>query len=279
MGYKIDIKSLNNLFDKLRQEYVIYAPKVFKGEGTYSDTDRIRYGEIAKIEEVVFDQKSEFSYKEILTPISDTLFYFTENQIKEADAPIKGAIVFLRSCDLHAVKRMDDIYLKNGFEDYYYKRLREKTKFILMGCSQSFDSCFCVDMETNQTSCYDAYIKVEGETAYIDNACDHIEALLGEIEKETLVVTPDFVMENKTKVNIPDNLSPKVRDSKMWEEYHARCIGCGRCNFVCPTCTCFTMQDIFYTDNGKAGERRRVCALRYSIRYMIIRADLVITCV
>ena len=260
MGYKIETKSLNDLFDQLRQEYVIYAPKVFKGEGTYSDTDRIRYGEITNIEEVVFDQKSEFSYKEILTPISDTLFYFTENEIKEADAPIKGAIVFLRSCDLHAVKRMDDIYLKNGFEDYYYKRLREKTKFILMGCSQSFDSCFCVDMETNQASSYDAYIKVEGEVAYIDSTFEDIEAFLSKIEKENVVVTPDFVRENRTKVNIPDNLSPKVRDSKMWDEYHARCIACGRCNFVCPTCTCFTMQDIFYADNGKVGERRRVWA-------------------
>ena len=46
----------------------------------------------------------------------------------------------------------------------------------------------------------------------------------------------------------------------MWQEYGSRCIGCGRCNFVCPTCTCFTMQDIFYKDNPKAGERRRVWA-------------------
>lgn len=46
----------------------------------------------------------------------------------------------------------------------------------------------------------------------------------------------------------------------MWNEYDSRCIACGRCNFVCPTCTCFTMQDIFYTDNGKVGERRRVWA-------------------
>ena len=46
----------------------------------------------------------------------------------------------------------------------------------------------------------------------------------------------------------------------MWDEYSSRCIACGRCNFVFPTCTCFTMQDIFYTDNGRVGERRRVNA-------------------
>ena len=38
------------------------------------------------------------------------------------------------------------------------------------------------------------------------------------------------------------------------------CIACGRCNFVCPTCTCFIMQDIAYKENGRAGERRRVWA-------------------
>ena len=37
-----------------------------------------------------------------------------------------------------------------------------------------------------------------------------------------------------------------------------RCIGCGRCNYACPTCSCYTMQDVYYTDNGKVGERRRV---------------------
>ena len=69
-----------------------------------------------------------------------------------------------------------------------------------------------------------------------------------------------FCLENEVKVNIPENLEAKVMKSTMWEEYSQRCIGCGRCNFVCPTCTCFTMQDIFYKDNKKAGERRRVWA-------------------
>jgi sulfite reductase subunit A len=59
---------------------------------------------------------------------------------------------------------------------------------------------------------------------------------------------------------VPKHLSKESAKLPIWEEYGARCIGCGRCNFVCPTCTCFTMQDIFYKDNPKAGERRRVWA-------------------
>lgn len=260
MGYRTSTAHLDSILRELSKEYSIYAPKTFIGEGTYSDTDRVRYGIVESLGEINFEVKSEFSYKEILTPISETLFYFTEDEVKVADGPKKGAIVFVRSCDLHAVKRMDDIYLKNGFEDFYYKRIREKTKFILMGCSQSFDSCFCVDMGTNKSDHYDAYIKVDGDSALIDGEFEALITRLEEVEEVT--VKPDFVTENKTRVNIPENLSLDIMDSTMWNEYNERCIACGRCNFVCPTCTCFTMQDVFYegSDRKQAGERRRVWA-------------------
>lgn len=260
MGYRTSTAHLDSILRELSKEYSIYAPKTFVGEGTYSDTDRVRYGTVESLGEINFEVKSEFSYKEILTPISETLFYFTEDEVKVADGPKKGAIVFVRSCDLHAVKRMDDIYLKNGFEDFYYKRIREKTKFILMGCSQSFNSCFCVDMGTNKSDHYDAYIKVDGDSALIDGEFEALITRLEEVEEVT--VKPDFVTENKTHVNIPENLSLDIMDSTMWNEYNERCIACGRCNFVCPTCTCFTMQDVFYegSDRKQAGERRRVWA-------------------
>ena len=260
MGYRTSTAHLDSILRELSKEYSIYAPKTFVGEGTYSDTDRVRYGTVESLGEINFEVKSEFSYKEILTPISETLFYFTEDEVKVADGPKKGAIVFVRSCDLHAVKRMDDIYLKNRFEDFYYKRIREKTKFILMGCSQSFDSCFCVDMGTNKSDHYDAYTKVDGDSALIDGEFEALITRLEEVEEVT--VKPDFVTENKTRVNIPENLSLDIMDSTMWNEYNERCIACGRCNFVCPTCTCFTMQDVFYegSDRKQAGERRRVWA-------------------
>ena len=73
-------------------------------------------------------------------------------------------------------------------------------------------------------------------------------------------MVPDSPASNPEKVTLPANLSVSSFSSPLWEEYGNRCIGCGRCNFVCPTCTCFTMQDIFYRDNEKAGERRRVWA-------------------
>ena len=260
MGYKIVNESLNAIFEKLSKDYCIYAPKVFEGDGTFSDVDVIRYGEVSKVEEIVFDKKSEYSFKEVISPITQTLFYFTEDEVTVPNAPKKGAIVFLRSCDMHALKRMDQIYLNNGPEDFYYKRLRENTKFILMGCTKTFDNCFCLDMGSNKTNEYDAYVKVDKDFASIDCKWSELEEFIKMEQFKEENVTPDFVSENTIKVNIPDNISTKVFNSKMWNEYSERCIGCGRCNFVCPTCTCFTMQDIFYRDNGKVGERRRIWA-------------------
>lgn len=260
MGYSMKQEAMNNLIDQWRKDYIIYAPKRFPGGHTFSDKDRIRYGQVHSFDEIEFHEKAEYSFKEILLPLSQTLFFFTEDEMKEPQQDEKEAIIFLRSCDMHAVKRLDEIYLKNGFEDHYYRKLREKVKFILMGCEHSFENCFCVSMGTNQTEDYDCSIDVKGDAVLINNRCVQWESLFQGCGGEVCEVWPCSVNENQVKVQIPDNLSPKVAQAKMWDEYDSRCISCGRCNFVCPTCTCFTMQDVFYTDNGKVGERRRVHA-------------------
>ncbi len=259
MGYKLDNSEFQNLINNLKKDYNLYAPKMFKGTGTFSDTDIVRYDSISNIDDIEFIKKSNYSFKEAILPITQTLFYFTEDEVKEANIEReKGALIFLRSCDLHAVKRLDQIYLKNGYEDYYYKRLRDNVKFVLIGCSESFDNCFCVSMNSNKCDEYDLAINIRDNYFELDCKNDKFKSLLNSYKE--LDVEIDYVKENDIKVKVAENLSLDVYKSKMWDEYDARCINCGRCNFVCPSCTCFTMQDIFYTDNGKVGERRRVHA-------------------
>ena len=260
MGYILNTKEVNQVFQNWKKDSVIYAPVLMKNGGAFSDTDSVHYGEIQSIDEIVFDQKSDFSFKEILLPISETLFYFTEDSVKEPEAPVKQAIIFLRSCDLHAVKRLDTMYLHNGAEDPYYKRLRDRVKFVLMGCKDSFESCFCVDMGTNRSDDYHASMELSEDGVRIDNKNPEWDELFAANCSKQADVTPSYVTETETQVSIPESLSLDVMKSSMWKQYDSRCINCGRCNFVCPTCTCFTMQDIFYTDNGKVGERRRVWA-------------------
>ena len=258
MGYQLSQAQAGQMFQKWNDQYEIFAPKRMEGEGCFSDTDIIRYGKIASLSEIEWDKKSDYSFKEVLFAINETLFYFTEDQTTVPEGPKKDILIFLRACDLHAVKRLDEIYLKNGSEDFYYARIRTRVKFVLMGCKESCKSCFCASMGTNRAEQYDAYVKLENDQVYVDVTCGELEKSI--VEGIPCQVIPDYVTENLEKVTLPQNLSNESFTKEIWKDYGSRCIGCGRCNFACPTCTCFTMQDIFYRDNPKVGERRRVWA-------------------
>jgi len=262
-GFIFSPGGFNSVIEELSKKYLIYAPVLKVGEGRFTDTDVVRYDFVNEVADIELEKKSDYSFKEILTPLSQTLFFFTENDVKEANIDERETLVFLRSCDLNALKRLDQIYLKNGREeDYFYARIRDKVKFVLMGCEHSYEDCFCVDMGTNRADNLDFSFSVD----YIDNKfkCllkdENLSLVFANNALKEEEVIPGFVTENDTKVKLPKDVPLSIFTSDMWDEYTARCIGCGRCNYVCPTCTCYTMQDVYYTDNGKVGERRRVNA-------------------
>jgi anaerobic sulfite reductase subunit A len=255
LGIRLSIEEFDIGLKKLSEAFKIYAPVCLKGKNTFSDVDLIRYEEIDSIKDIEFDRKSHYSSKEVVLPVTQTLFYFTEDKFSEPEVFTKGIIVFLRSCDIHSYKRLDEIYLNNKFSDKYYKVLREKVKFVLMGCENSFENCFCTSMGTNKTEEYSVYVKPIGDMVFMDIKD---EIFYGVFQGEQLEVVPDFVLENEINVKISDKINEKVNELPMWREYDSRCIACGRCNFACPTCTCNTMQDIYYKENKNVGERRRV---------------------
>lgn len=258
MGHKVKALDFNNFLKSIGEEYKIYAPVLLKGKGTFSDTCSVRYEEVTTIEEIEFYKKSNFSPKEVFLPITDTLFYFTENNVIEPKVEKKKRLVFLRSCDIHAVKRLDEIYLRNGVEDPYYKKIREKVKFVLMECENNFENCFCVNMESNKTEDYDMFVKYKDGQVFVESKNEEFKTYFQ--TKEEVDIAPSFVEKNEIEVKIPENLTVETFKWEGWEEYSSRCIACGRCNTVCGTCSCFTMQDIFYKDNENTGERRRVWA-------------------
>lgn len=267
MKIKLSKNEFNNSLKKLKEKYKLFAPVSLAYKGTYSDTDVVRYKEIEDIEEIELNKKSNFSPKEIVLPISETLFYFTEDEFKEANQKEdKDILIFLRACDINGIKRIDQIYLENGKEeDYFYKRIREKVKFVLIGCSESFRNCFCVSMDSNKTDNYSIGLNFRNDEVQL-----HIndEAFSNYFDGENIDFEIDYVKENDISISVNENINPlKVSMDDMWREYDDRCIACGRCNFVCPTCTCFTMQDIFYKENENVGERRRVWASCHVDRY------------
>ena len=263
MGYRYTTETFNQLLGGLYAQYRVYAPTLLKGKGKFSDTDLVGYAEISRIEEVVFDRVSYFSPKEVFYPLNQTLFYFTEQEFREAEAEEKGIVIFLRACDIQAVERLDKIMLENGsYPDYYYERLRQNLKFIVMDCRESFEQCFCVSMGTNRTENYSASLRWENGS-YLCDVKEDINGLFV-LYGEPFEVSPQFITANKQTVRVPQDLETVNAETAalnpIWEEYGSRCIACGRCTVVCPSCSCYTMQDIFYADNPKCGERRRVWA-------------------
>ncbi|KIR03226.1 Anaerobic sulfite reductase subunit A [Lachnospiraceae bacterium TWA4] len=260
MGYVLQTEALNQVLEKLGKSYRLYAPVRKVGEGRATDVDVVRYDFIKTVEEMELEAKSDYSFKELLTPLSQTLFFFTESETKLADQDTSDAIIFLRSCDMHAVKRLDDIYLNNGVnQDPFYRQIREHVKFVLLGCKKAFDNCFCVDMKSNVTTeGYLFSLDIDGDSVCCDVKDAEVAALFDEVSAKKEDVTPAHVTETSVHVEIPEKVPNTIYKNPLWDEYSARCINCGRCTIVCPSCTCYTMQDTYYTDNGKVGERRRV---------------------
>lgn len=258
MKIRLDKLSFNEGLKTLKSEYKILAPVTIPFKGTYSDTDITKYEEITTIEEVELNKKSNFSAKEVILPINQVLFYFTEKEYKESDVDNKKLLVFLRACDLNGIKRLDEIYLRNGVEkDYYYERLREKVKFVLIGCKESFRNCFCVSMGTSKSDDYSMALNIRQDEIYLDIKDEELNVFNG----KDCNFEVDFVKKNTISVEVPEISNPvELSKNSIWEDYDQRCIACGRCNFVCPTCSCFTMQDIYYKENENVGERRRVWA-------------------
>ena len=264
MGYNLSFQEVNALFEDLKKEYKIYAQKRFKKQGRYSDTDIIKYDEVSTVEEIEFKEKSHYPVKEVITPITQTLYYFTEDEFRESSiGHNKKILIFARPCDINAQRRQDMIYLHNGnFEDTFYKRIRERVKFICIECVDGFDTCFCVSMNSNKTDDYSLAVRFN-ESSLLFNVKDkEFSKFFNDKTEEEFELK--FIEENEAKVTIPEindkEVLIKLKNHPMWNEYNKRCLGCGSCTIACSTCSCYTTRDIVYDSLGKIGERRRVQA-------------------
>jgi len=259
MAFKLDSKQFDAYLKELNESYKVMGPVRLKGKGKFSDTDVIGYGEIKDSNDLVLDEKAYYSPKETFYPIRETLFYFAQDQVVVPDINIKPVVLFLRPCDINGIKRLDEIFLRNGEQaDFYYERRRELLKFVMIECTQGFDTCFCVSMDANKTDEYEAAIRFEEDHVQlkiIDNALETNELQTA----SNVSFEPAFVEENMTKVTVPavEDVTLDIFEDEVWKEYTRRCIACGRCNTSCITCSCFTMQDVQTQDSKNSGERRR----------------------
>lgn len=254
---KLNSKEAQSVFDRLSKFYRVVAPVEKDGQGRFSDTSIVTYDEIQGFDQIEFHKQTFFSAKSELFPIRETLFAIDNKDVlREHDFSMNPTIIFLRSCDIHAMQVIDMHFLKDSAkEDSYYKRRREKVKFFLIECPQSFENCYCVSLGTNKTDDYAVFIRrtKEGYEALVKDA--QMKEFFSQAADS--VEGPRFAECNPRGITIPKDIPTSVFENDMWKEYSQRCIACGRCNTSCPTCTCFTLQDVSNKESSSI-ERRRI---------------------
>lgn len=258
MGYSISNRAMDDILAGLGKQYRIFAPvrSVRRGSPV------VRYGEIASVSDIVLDAQSDFSPKEVFYPILQTMFYFTRGECVESEVDEKPAILLARPCDINGISRLDTIFLENGAApDLYYARRREKLKLFLLECQGGWENCFCVSMGANKTGDYSVALRLGQDDVQVQVKDDEFLPFFEGGNPSDF--TPGFVAENTKKVRLPSvtpaNLQ-QVYGLDMWRDYDEQCIGCGGCNTVCGTCSCFDTVDVVYNETSLDGERRRVWA-------------------
>lgn len=257
----VSTERMDEIIQELKKEYKIYAPKNLGKRGAKNE-DLIRYAEIDSIKEIVYDTQSDYSPKEIYYPVSQTMFYFQDGKCEESSInDSKGTIIFARPCDIHAMKRLDTIFLSNGGNaDIYYKRLRDKVKIVMIECLEGWENCFCVSMGTNKTDDYNLAVRFEENGLLVEVKDPGMGKYFENEEKKNF--TPEYIQANSKKVKLPkiENREQLKAASElnMWKDYDDFCIGCGGCNTVCGSCSCFDTVDVIYNETSRDGERRRV---------------------
>jgi sulfhydrogenase subunit beta (sulfur reductase) len=167
-----------------------------------------------------------------------------------------------RGCDLAAFALIDKVQIEGEFTDPFYKIRRDKMIVIGADCTECGDSCFCTLLGAKPwpEKGYDLTVsKIQGGYL-IDAGSDRGEKLMKE-SKELFSEArePQVKMRDETRAKVLRDLDEKnkafpradgmvepVRESlqdEIWDEISARCVECGACTNICPTCYCFLLYD------------------------------------
>ena len=172
-----------------------------------------------------------------------------------------------RPCGAKGPTIFDRVYLGDRFPDPYYRIARENTLFVTLTCETPGRTCFChwvgggpddpTGSDVLATAVEGGYVlqgvSPRGESLLEGPMLSNGEARMEEAEaarrkaKEFLGPAPDV---GEARESLPAVFD----DREFWEEVSAKCINCGACTYLCPTCYCFTITD---EANGLSGRRLR----------------------
>jgi ferredoxin len=228
-----------------------------------TDARQVVFKKVKSADEVAGDYiLARNSFKEFLFPQTEVVAEFTMSKdsvdMRGVEVHAPQTVVFgARPCEAASLAGMRALFTWDFVDEFYTKR-EENTVVVTIGCTKGDDACFCTTVNLSP----DVYLREAGDSYTVKaisekgkKFLDAHAAVFGEGKaKEDALFMPEKIKEvDLAKVSA--RLKDKGHyDDPVWAALTRKCIGCGACTFVCPTCRCFDM-----VDEGTAfeGERRK----------------------
>lgn len=206
--------------------------------------------------------------KGLFLPQTEKLFHYRVEAegavISESEPPAAAArqIVFgLRPCDVAAVAVMDKVFLDGGYVDCAYRARREASALVALACREAAPTCFCRAFGLDPLAAPGADVLllpleggylVRAQTAKGEELLAQAQGVLAQEPALDRPAPPEFLLE-VTAAGAPAKLAAMF-DHPLWNNLYQKCLGCGICTYLCPTCYCFDVQS---ADRGTEGYRYR----------------------
>jgi ferredoxin len=179
------------------------------------------------------------------------------------------AVIGVRACDLAALALHDAHFLEGEYVDARYAARRSNLFLIAVECSHPAATCFCAstgDGPHVKQGCDIVLTELEeGFVARADSerGADLLAALAlspaSEADVEQARAQTDRAAAAQQRGlpsrDLRDRLLASL-DHPRWDDVAARCLSCGNCTSVCPTCFCHVQHETPQLD-GLASEHVR----------------------
>jgi ferredoxin len=212
------------------------------------------------------------SWKQFLHPPRRALVSATDDGFRPAaEEPPRYAFLGVRGCDLAALRILGRVLGDGAHPDGPFTRRRAGLLIIAVGCTEPGGVCFCASTGTGPAPGpgYDLALTERiddaGHRFLVEVGTDRGAAILAGLEhrianaaeaEQARAAVADAATRMGRQLPPGDirALLADSRESAHWQEVAERCLTCGNCTMVCPTCFCTTTEDS--TDlTGAAAER------------------------
>ena len=183
------------------------------------------------------------------------------------------AIIGARACDIAAMKVQDQHFLQQQFVDPCYKARRENLLVIAVNCGHPAETCFC--HSTGDGPFVDDDIDDNGSDIVLTELQDGF--LLDAFTAKGRQLLQGLALQDSTEEQAEESARIKARASKQnrqlpqydirsrlfnslnddaWHAIATKCLSCGNCTAVCPTCFCHSETEVPELDGRSSSHVR-----------------------